>query len=382
MRVSITEHEKMEGLSPEKKSASDKTGDAPFQQGPTREKSKLIKNNEQAIKQYRTSFEGNFVQRAKSRGMSMYTKPAQLQNIVGEQLDASSDFVPPIFEKSDEDVATIQSRLADKIFFNDLTKQEERVLIDAFEPVIMTDGDIVIREGDKGDFFYVLSEGKVTYLVKEKVVGDSEGGSQCFGELALLYASPRAATVRCESSPTKMFRVDQKTFRSLLQKQSQAKEREKMGLLRSIDLFADIERRDLKRLSAAMKPRSISPGDLLATGGVSHDVFYAVAEGALEVTEVTFGTTKFVDMELTKGDYFGERVLASDEPQSANITVTQAGMVFYIDKPTFVKVMGQFSRVIMRAQDKVILVSCLLEFRNPHQIQVSFHAHSNTALNS
>ncbi|CAJ1942794.1 unnamed protein product [Cylindrotheca closterium] len=357
MRVSITEHEELEGLSLEKKSASDKTGDAPFQQGSKREKSKLIKNNEQAIKEYRTSFEGeSFVQRAKSRGMSMLTKPVQLKNIVGEQLDASSEFVPPVFAKSDEEVTAIQSRIVGSIFFNDLAEQEERVLIDAFEPVTMAEGDIVIREGDKGDYFYVILEGKVTFLVKEKIVGDSKGGSQCFGELALLYTSPRAATVRCDSSPTKMFRVDQKTFRSLLQKQSQAKESEKMGLLRSIDFFTDIDdRRDLKRLSAAMKPRAISPGDQLTKAGIPLDVFYIVVEGELEVTNVTFGTTRFEDVKVTKGSYFGERVLSSDEPISANITVTKAGMVFYIDKPSFEKVMGQFSRVVLRAQYKSVL---------------------------
>ena len=89
MRVSITEHEEMAaGSSLEKRVSIDKTADGAFQQGPMREKSKLIKNNEQAIKEYRTGFEGkSFVQRAKSRGMSMYTKPAQLKNIVGEKLD-------------------------------------------------------------------------------------------------------------------------------------------------------------------------------------------------------------------------------------------------------------------------------------------------------
>ena len=48
----------MDVFSSEKKAPNDKTADAPFQQGPTREKSKLVKNYEEAIKAYRCSFEG------------------------------------------------------------------------------------------------------------------------------------------------------------------------------------------------------------------------------------------------------------------------------------------------------------------------------------
>ena len=52
MRVSFSDHEEMKKSSPDKKVASDKTADASFQQGPARQKSKLIKNNEQAIKEH------------------------------------------------------------------------------------------------------------------------------------------------------------------------------------------------------------------------------------------------------------------------------------------------------------------------------------------
>lgn len=56
-------------------------------------------------------------------------------------------------------------------------------------------GDVVIQQGDEGDNFYVVDEGLFEVFVNgKKVVEIGPGGS--FGELALMYNTPRAATVK------------------------------------------------------------------------------------------------------------------------------------------------------------------------------------------
>jgi cAMP-dependent protein kinase regulator len=51
------------------------------------------------------------------------------------------------------------------------------------------------REGQEGDNFYVIQEGQYTAL-KGDVPVFTYPGKGCFGELALMYNCPRAATVR------------------------------------------------------------------------------------------------------------------------------------------------------------------------------------------
>ncbi len=48
--------------------------------------------------------------------------------------------------------------------------------------------------GEDGDYFYVIGEGEVAVFVNDQfMTAIKEGGS--FGELALIYGTPRAATV-------------------------------------------------------------------------------------------------------------------------------------------------------------------------------------------
>jgi CRP/FNR family transcriptional regulator, cyclic AMP receptor protein len=52
----------------------------------------------------------------------------------------------------------------------------------------------VVVEGEVGDALYIVLEGRVQVHRKEKAIAEL-GPRECFGEMALLDASPRSATV-------------------------------------------------------------------------------------------------------------------------------------------------------------------------------------------
>ena len=67
-------------------------------------------------------------------------------------------------------------------------------------------GDVIIQQGDEGDNFYIIDQGSVDiYVNGARVVSLSEGAS--FGELALIYGTPRAATVMA-GSDVKLWGID------------------------------------------------------------------------------------------------------------------------------------------------------------------------------
>ena len=82
-----------------------------------------------------------------------------------------------------------------------------------FEP-----DEVIFREGDRGDWLYVVVEGQVDVLRSVPGRGDvtlrTLGPGECFGEIALVGESARTATVRSRSS-VNLLAVDRDAFQAL-----------------------------------------------------------------------------------------------------------------------------------------------------------------------
>jgi CRP-like cAMP-binding protein len=76
--------------------------------------------------------------------------------------------------------------------------------------VELAPGEVVIREGDEGDRFYVIESGTVE-VTKEGAHVASLGPGDFVGEIALLRDVPRTATVRA-TSPTVLQALDRADF--------------------------------------------------------------------------------------------------------------------------------------------------------------------------
>ena len=77
--------------------------------------------------------------------------------------------------------------------------------------------ETIIREGDKGDSFYVLAEGRAEVFhekPKRKKIADL-GSGDFFGEISLLTNEPRSATVIAKEGSL-LFVLDGKDFGNIL----------------------------------------------------------------------------------------------------------------------------------------------------------------------
>lgn len=65
---------------------------------------------------------------------------------------------------------------------------------------VFAPGQVIIREGEPGDYFYVITKGSVQYLTSDargqELVLDEAGPGAFFGELSMLTGQPRAVRVR------------------------------------------------------------------------------------------------------------------------------------------------------------------------------------------
>jgi len=266
----------------------------------------------------------------------------------------ASMFLAPKFEKSDEDVEFLRQAMMKNFLFSNLSERQWKTMLDAFEGVKYFENVEVVRQGEQENYFFVVREGFLHFQV-DGVIGDDIGPGQSFGELALLYDSPRAASVICDF-PCVLFRVDQKTFRYILHSQRELAEHDKRVLLEGVTFLKDLDETDLRRLADAMVPRRFAADEILATKGDPADTFFIIQEGKVRVTDFDAGLTRYQDHDLGPGDYFGETAMLKDEQRKANFRGKSKGIVISIDKSRFRELIGDFSELLHKSQDKKTLV--------------------------
>lgn len=110
------------------------------------------------------------------------------------------DFKATVVQKDDGTKEKIRERLSRSFLFNTLEEVEFEIVIDAMKEVRLKPGDVIIKEGEDGDYLYVVESGQLQCSKIFK--GNTEptnlivyGPGGAFGELALLYNAPRAATI-------------------------------------------------------------------------------------------------------------------------------------------------------------------------------------------
>lgn len=79
----------------------------------------------------------------------------------------------------------------------------------------LAEGEILFREGDRGDCMYVLLEGSADVRVGETLVESATPGA-LLGEMALVDSSPRTATV-VATEACRLAKIDQRRFHFLVQ---------------------------------------------------------------------------------------------------------------------------------------------------------------------
>lgn len=295
------------------------------------------------------------------------------QNIFAVSLDMQEgNFKTPCYPKSDAAIQYIDAILEDNFVFASLAPKERRTMIDAMQNQTVPPKTYIINQGETGDYFYVLEKGQVNFEVGGKHVGStSRGGS--FGELALLYDSPRAASCVAQTE-CELWKVDQKTFRYILANSTNSQKKDVHHILTKVPFLADLDKMDLSKLSDAFSTVHYPEGGRIINKGDVGENFYIIQEGTAKVHDIGFGESAYIELPLKAGDFFGERALLTGEPRAANITATSTCTCLCLSRETFNHVLGPLQGAIDRAMKKRTLLSV------PIFASSKFHQYETTRL--
>lgn len=279
------------------------------------------------------------------------------------------DYKKPIYPKDDATknkiLQIIRSNEKMQVLFGHLVGAALDDIVNAFREFVATKGEDVIQQGAEGDCLYIVDEGQVDVFVArpgphgELKAGDKGskvvtlGSGALFGELALMYSAPRAATVSIASETCKLWRLDREPFKMLLAKNSQTQYELYEGWLSEVDVLKSLNRYELSRLSELLESHLYDADEDIIVQGEVGDKFYILEDGHCAAFIKGPSGEIMVKEYQNKGDYFGEIALLTDAPRKATVRARGEGAaVLSISKEDFMLVLGPVSEILKRDIDK------------------------------
>jgi len=273
----------------------------------------------------------------------------RVRNIFGSHLSLAGNFVIPIIPKSESEYEAIRKALNTNFIFTQGSTEELDSLIQAFERFSVDDGVMVIQQGEVGDYFYIIKEGIVEYIVDGKAMGVGKAGTT-FGELALLYSSARSATClskgKCE-----FWRLEKIAFRQTLATSKMQQIEATRAVLKEVYFLRDLGYEHLLSIVNALTEEKHDANTTIFEKGEEGDKFYIIKKGSVFLSNIgSKGSSRYVDHTLEKGDYFGERALMTGGPRAAKVSSKTKVTLLSMTRVKFQITLGSLEKLMATSQ--------------------------------
>ncbi|KAK1931360.1 cAMP-dependent protein kinase regulatory subunit [Phytophthora citrophthora] len=261
----------------------------------------------------------------------------------------NEQWTPPVNPKSAQDAESIRRSVRRNLLFANIPEDTLQVLVDAMKYVAVDAGVDVVTQGDVGgDRFFILDSGVCDVLVNDRVAGEVCATSQrnFFGELALLYDSPRAATVRAKT-PVECWSLDRVTFKRVLMATTMQQRALYLDFLGQVPIFSTLSSYEKMTVADALRVQFVESGDIILTEGSRGDDFYIIADGEVKCTR----GGEEVSARLGAGDFFGELALIHDDVRQATVTAMRKTKLLVLDRATFKRLLGPMQEHLRKRAD-------------------------------
>ncbi len=236
--------------------------------------------------------------------------------------------------------------------FSTLEKYDQDIVITAMEIKTYQAGDSVIKEGDDGEELFIVSTGKLrcTKIFPDspepKFLKDYTSG-EVFGELALMYNAPRAASIEAIEESV-CFSLDRDTFNHIVKTAAIERRKKYDGFLQKIEILSTLSPYEREKICDCLNTEYFKKDDLIIREGEEGNKFYLIQGGTAIALKNISGKEEKV-FEYKENDYFGELALLEGDKRKATIKVTsEEFQVASITKDSFKRLLGNVEEILKR----------------------------------
>nr|XP_019957040.1 PREDICTED: cAMP-dependent protein kinase type II-alpha regulatory subunit-like [Paralichthys olivaceus] len=271
--------------------------------------------------------------------------------------DEDDDTEPRVVNpKTDEQRQRLQDACRYILLFKTLEGEQFSEVLDAMFEVLVKPQEHIIDQGDDGDNFYIIEKGVYDIFVKKDGVDlcvgkyDNKGS---FGELALMYNTPRAATIVATQEGA-LWGLDRATFHRLIVKNNAKKRRMYEAFIECVPLLKSLELSERMKIVDVLGARAFKDEERVITQGDQADCFYIVESGEVKImikskTQASQQDSAEVEVaRCTRGQYFGELALVTNKPRAASVYAVGETKCLVIDIQAFERLLGPCMDIMKR----------------------------------
>uniref|UniRef100_A0A7S4MNS1 Cyclic nucleotide-binding domain-containing protein n=1 Tax=Odontella aurita TaxID=265563 RepID=A0A7S4MNS1_9STRA len=224
-----------------------------------------------------------------------------------------------VIPKTEEEAERIGDILRKNVLFRHLDEEQKVKVKDAMFGVEKEENDVIIKQGEDGDNFFCIDSGSVDVYIEspgseggdgedgdvERKLVASYGQGDSFGELAIMYNAPRAATCVAKG-PVRMWALDRVSFKTILMQAAISKRNMHKNFLQNVPVLSQLTEYEILTIADALQEECFEDGAVVCNEGDGGEKFFMVKEGTAVCTQKGEDDTSREVARLGDGSYFGE----------------------------------------------------------------------------
>jgi len=232
-----------------------------------------------------------------------------------------------------------------------LTNEQVSKLAGALASQTFVDGDAIIRQGERGNAFFLVKDGtvKCTQTKQDREVELlTLGTGDYFGEMALLLDEPRHANVMAVG-PVEVLSLEKEDFAKLLGPVREVLSHQmRTRVLKSVPLLSRLSGADLDQVGNAMRVQQFEPNQYIVKEGETGSRFYIINEGVVKCCKASVADPGVEEemLRLHDQEYFGERALLKEEPRAASVVAVTRVECLVLERSDFTGLLGDLEEIM------------------------------------
>ncbi|EAR88061.1 CGMP-dependent kinase 9-1 (macronuclear) [Tetrahymena thermophila SB210] len=200
----------------------------------------------------------------------------------------------------------IKAAIRRHFIFSNLEEQHMNQVVNKMFACTCKQGEFIFEQNDEASLFFFIEQGNVNIKINKEFKKCLDEFTS-FGELALLYNSPRSASAQAAQDGVQLilWAIDRVTFLNVIKHINQQDLEVNRKFLENVSFFSNFTHEQKDLLASQFTYQKFHKGETIVNIGDDANSFYIIKSGQVSI----ISQNQIEERQLQSGDWFGESSL-------------------------------------------------------------------------